>query len=502
MKKNIGILPLENFQIHPEVLKTSREKDLSPMNHTMEILGQFSRVKTVKRSGQLYIIDGVSRKKSAEQVGLYELAYEIVDVPDDKIMEYRMLANSKTKKGVIETCIEAEYFLDFIGKSQGKKREAMGFDNILNDDEYGEIGKDRFELTCALLGIEMKSSTLRKLMYIYWEDYTQDGKSKTGILDALDKGRISIDRAYKLLGKKESKMREREKSANGKLYVVPSNLSEGEKPYQLYPKSCLVMDEVPDNSVELAVDSHPYAFGQREYRNQDEMGHGQESTLEEYLKNFKALNEEKYRKLKPGGVLVTIIGESYRNGYQGVCSRAELVLQEIGFKIIDVPIWAKSNQKYTPHPLRFQNSYERIIVAYKPGEEPYFTDVYRKGSVDTFRVKKTSSGGYYMASPETCIPNVIITPVYNPKELQSIDPDFTHDAPCPPEIYEIFIEAYSRPGDTILDGFVGSGTAGVALRMGRKVIGYDIDPLSIEFSRKRFDWFLEQAVETTLSVAA
>jgi DNA modification methylase len=45
--------------------------------------------------------------------------------------------------------------------------------------------------------------------------------------------------------------------------------------------------------------------------------------------------------------------------------------------------------------------------------------------------------------------------------------------------------------------------------MGRKVIGYDVDPLSIEFSHKRFEKFLNQGNqdgekddENTLSAAA
>jgi DNA modification methylase len=128
-----------------------------------------------------------------------------------------------------------------------------------------------------------------------------------------------------------------------------------------------------------------------------------------------------------------------------------------------------------------------------------------KGSVDDYEVRPTSGGGWYMASPDVCIPNVIVTPVFDPKILREIDPEFRHDAPCPPEIYEIFIKAYSKPGDTILDGFVGAGTVGVALKMGRKVIGYDVDPLSIEFSQKRFEIFLnenQQDDENTLSAAA
>lgn len=506
--KKVLIAPVACFQVHPEVLKTYRVKDLDSLRFTLAKYGQRTPIKVIIRGGKMYIIDGVSLFYCAKQLNLPSLIYEVVDIDDNKVIEYRMLSNVKTKKTFTETCLEAEYILDTIGKSQGRKRELLGFDDFLSDNNYGEVGKDRFDLTCALMGIEMKGSTLRKAMKVFELDFNPKGKSKTGTLELLDAGRISIDKGYKLLKDKEKKKNRKNKSKDAKMFIAHSNLTGREKPYKLFNKSSLNMEEIPDNSLDMDIDSHPY-LGLRDYPNQDEILHGQEPTVEEYIENYKAFNREKYRKLKPGGVLVTIIGETYRDGYQGVCSRAELALEEVGFKILDVVIWAKSNQRFAPHPFRFQNSYERIIVAYKPGADPFFQDVYRKGSVDDFKVKPTSNLGYYMASPETCIPNVIITPVHSSKVFKEIDPEFTHDAPAPEEVYKIFIEAYSKPGDTILDSFVGSGTVGVALTMGRKVIGYDVDPLSIEFSQKRFEWYLKQGQEggqiddeNTLSIAA
>ena len=82
--------------------------------------------------------------------------------------------------------------------------------------------------------------------------------------------------------------------------------------------------------------------------------------------------------------------------------------------------------------------------------------------------------------------------MFNTDIFKEIDPNFTHDAPCHPEIYEKFIKAYTTPGQTILEGFIGSGNVVIGLELGRKVIGYDIDPESIEFCRKRFDMTLSK----------
>lgn len=53
------------------------------------------------------------------------------------------------------------------------------------------------------------------------------------------------------------------------------------------------------------------------------------------------------------------------------------------------------------------------------------------------------------------------------------------------ELRQIF-EPFTDPGDTILDPFMGSGTViSMGQKMGRKVIGFDIDPLNVEIVRGR-----------------
>src|SRR3990170_3107461 len=57
-------------------------------------------------------------------------------------------------------------------------------------------------------------------------------------------------------------------------------------------------------------------------------------------------------------------------------------------------------------------------------------------------------------------------------------------AKCPPQVVAHALRYYSRPGDTILDPMVGSGTTIVQVRiMGRNAIGYDFDPLACLVSR-------------------
>lgn len=493
--------PAAAFQVHPEVLKVFKKKNIDGMRFLIYQVGQQTPIDVVEIDGQLYIIDGVARFECINELKLPSVIYRVVDVEPEKIMEYRLFNNSRPERTFTEKCLLGKHWLDLIGSSQGKKRDQTRYAYSLDSESYEKFCKDKYQLVGALIGLGFKESTFRKAMKIFEDTYNPEGKSMYGILELLDAGEISIDRASKILAEHQTKEKSKQKTKQAKLSIAHSVCNSAERPYQLYNKSSMRMDEIREGSIDLIIDSHPY-FRIRKFPNQDDIRHGEETNLTEYVENFRRFNEEKYRVLRPGGVLVTIIGETYTDGYKGVCTEAERVLRDLGFIIIDQVIWVKSNQRYAPHNLRFQNTKENIIVAYKPGAEPNFSPVMRQGSSNDNRIKKSSTGLHYIPNEETCITNVITTSVYNWKELKSIDPDFHHEAPCVNTIYEIFIEAYSQPGDTILDGFVGTGTIGLGLKTGRRVIGYDVDNESLEFCRKRFDHYLSELVTETQSMAA
>jgi DNA modification methylase len=63
-----------------------------------------------------------------------------------------------------------------------------------------------------------------------------------------------------------------------------------------------------------------------------------------------------------------------------------------------------------------------------------------------------------------------------------------HFATYPPELIRPCIQAGTRPGDTVLDPFSGSGTTGlVALQHARRYIGIDLNPEYHALARKRLD---------------
>jgi ParB-like chromosome segregation protein Spo0J len=76
MKREILNAPINNFQVHPEVVKTYRDRELDSLMYTLNKFGQQNPILVVERKGQLYIWDGVSRFKAAKQLGLPSILYK------------------------------------------------------------------------------------------------------------------------------------------------------------------------------------------------------------------------------------------------------------------------------------------------------------------------------------------------------------------------------------------------------------------------------------------
>ena len=58
----------------------------------------------------------------------------------------------------------------------------------------------------------------------------------------------------------------------------------------------------------------------------------------------------------------------------------------------------------------------------------------------------------------------------------------------PLSIVSPFVSVHTRPGDIILDPFMGSGTTGVAAtKLGRRFIGADIDAAAVEIATRRLE---------------
>lgn len=75
------------------------------------------------------------------------------------------------------------------------------------------------------------------------------------------------------------------------------------------------------------------------------------------------------------------------------------------------------------------------------------------------------------------------------------DPRTGHQTQKPLALMELLVRLFSNPGELILDPFAGSGTTGVAaIRLGRRFLGWEMNPAYVEMARRRLATAREQLV--------
>ena len=169
------------------------------------------------------------------------------------------------------------------------------------------------------------------------------------------------------------------------------------------------------------------------------------------------------RILKDTGT-IWVIG-SYHNIY-----RVGAILQDLDFWLLNDIIWVKSNPMPNFRGVRFTNAHETLIWAQKI-----------KGARYTFNhhAMKALNDGLQMRSDWEL-------PLCNGRERIKIDGRKAHSAQKPEALLYRVLLSSSKPGDVILDPFLGSGTsAAVARRLHRRWIGIDRNPEYVEIARRR-----------------
>ena len=271
------------------------------------------------------------------------------------------------------------------------------------------------------------------------------------------------------------------------------------------------LKDVPDGSVQMCVTSPPY-FGLRDYGESGQIG--LENTLEGYIENLKLVTDEVYRVLKDDGVLWLNLGDSYSSGNRPRASIREDTLRQTkvgavrppileGIKpkdLIGVPwevafsmrnsgwylrqdiVWNKPNPMPESVKDRCTRTHEYIFLFSK--SEIYSFDNLAiaepaSTTVDVDKITESDTGNY----------GPIASGLRNRRSVWNMKNSFypdAHFATFPEELPRLCILAGSKPGDTVLDPFAGSGTTGkVALELGRKALLCELNPEYAELIKKR-----------------
>ncbi|MEE8536052.1 MAG: site-specific DNA-methyltransferase [Kiloniellales bacterium] len=172
------------------------------------------------------------------------------------------------------------------------------------------------------------------------------------------------------------------------------------------------------------------------------------------------------RVLKDDGT-IWVIG-TYHNIF-----RLGTALQDLDYWLLNDVVWRKSNPMPNFRGRRFTNAHETLVWAVKHKEAGY---TFNYGAM------KSLNDDLQMRSDW-------LLPICTGRErLKDENGHKAHPTQKPEALLYRVILAATRPGDLVLDPFLGSGTtAAVAKRLRRRWIGIEREPHYVELARRRLD---------------
>ena len=264
---------------------------------------------------------------------------------------------------------------------------------------------------------------------------------------------------------------------------------------------------IPDQSIEIVITDPPYflqgmgedwdnAELQRRSRNPAKIGSLPPNTRfdPKQGRDFQAfmseVSEQVFRVLKPGGFYISF---SQARLYH----RMAVAVEDVGFEVREMLGWvrpglpramkldhfidgrddadairASIGGRKTP---MINQTLEPMVLAQKP-RDGTFVDNWMRHGVGLVDTSQTLDGGF----PKTLMS--VDKPTKAAKDADGND----HLTVKPVALIEHLLRLFSKPGDTLLDPFAGSGSHGVAaINTGRGYIGFERDPHNVEIIEGR-----------------
>jgi len=241
------------------------------------------------------------------------------------------------------------------------------------------------------------------------------------------------------------------------------------------------MRAVADGSVALVVTSPPY-FAGKQYEEELER-EGVPSSYAEYLQLLTDVFADCVRALEPGGRIAVNVANLGRKPYRSLSADVIRILQDdLKLLLRGEVIWRKGEGaagncawgsfRNAANPV-LRDTTERVVIASKGRFDRAKARPERERLGLPFET--TIDADEFMAAT---------------LDVWDIPPEsarrVSHPAPFPVELPERLIRLYTYERDLVLDPFMGSGSTLVAARrLGRRYMGYDLDPTYIDIARLR-----------------
>ena len=245
---------------------------------------------------------------------------------------------------------------------------------------------------------------------------------------------------------------------------------------------CLeLLREVPDESIDLTIFSPPYD-GIRDY----EKG---------WTLDLAALGKELYRVTKPNRVCVMVMEDGTEKRARTLSTWRTAVnwVDEAGWRLFQDIVYARDGNPGPWWNTRFRVDHEYICVFFK-GDD---LEVFRKEhlAVPSKHAGRTFTGTDRLTDGTTRkIDGGVVADTkcrgtiwrYSTSNSEGNSLKMEHPATFPDKMAGDLIEAFSNPGDLVLDPTCGSGTTLIeAIKSDRRALGFEINPEYAAIGRKR-----------------
>ncbi len=235
-----------------------------------------------------------------------------------------------------------------------------------------------------------------------------------------------------------------------------------------------VMREMPEKSVDMIFADPPYNL-----QLGGELTRPDNSRVTGVVDNWdKFVSQEDYdlftktwlmaarRVLKDDGTIWVI-------GSYHCIFRIGTILQDLGFWILNDIVWVKSNPMPNFKGTRFTNAHETLIWAAKCPKCKY---TFNYEAMKAFNDDKQMRSDWEIP---ICLGN---------ERIKGDDGEKAHSTQKPEALLYRVILSSTKPGDVVLDPFLGTGTTmAVAKKLGRSSIGIEKDKSYVKVAQKRLD---------------
>jgi len=251
-----------------------------------------------------------------------------------------------------------------------------------------------------------------------------------------------------------------------------------------------VLGKLPNDSFDLIVTSPPYA---------DRRKHTYGGIKpDEYVDWFLPIALELKRVLKPSGSFILNIKEITVNGERHTyVIELILAMRQQGWLWTEEYIWHKKNCYPGKWPNRFRDAWERCLHFTKQKRFAMYQEAVRvpMGDWRHARLRNLSEtdrrrdASRVMSGFGKKIENWVGREWAYPTNVLYMATECGnkgHSAAFPVALPRWFIRLFTKPGDVVLDPFIGSGTTAVACQQeGRHFVGIEINKEYCEVARKR-----------------